>query len=535
MLASTVVVERARDFPLLTFLIVLPFVGAIATMLTPKHRPEWAKAVAFLVSATTLGMSLWMLAAFDKATHGYQFDVSHNWIGNLGVRFSLGIDGISLFMVVLTAVLFPIGLLASVNEPKFKEFATWMLMLQASVVGVFAALDLVVFFIFFELVLVPMYFLIAGWGHGNRAYAATKFFLYTMAGSAFLFVGILTVAYLYTKSGHALTFDVGNITEWISTDGAISTRTARLLFLAFAVSFAVKVPLFPLHTWLPDAHTEAPTAGSVVLAGVLLKMGTYGFLRFAIPMFPAAAHYFAPVLLTLSVVGIVYGAIVATMQPDLKRLIAYSSVAHLGFVVMGTFALTTPAILGGLFTMLSHGLTTGALFLLVGMLYDRRHTRLIADFGGLWKSIPVLSALFLVATFASIGLPGFSGFVGEFMSLLGTYVTRPWWAVVATSGVILAAVYLLWAFQRSFTGEPTGENVGLRDISLRELVCVGPLLGLSLFLGFYPQPVLDRMKVTVEDFMGHLENSTGYIEPESPNPEPVDVHNDSPNEEAASH
>ena len=509
------------DFPLLTFLIVLPFVGAVATLCTPKGRTEWAKAVGFITSLATLGMALWMLADFDKAAHGYQYEVNHDWIGNLGVHFTLGVDGISLFMVVLTALLFPIGLLASVNEPNLKQFTVWMLFLEASVIGVFSALDLIVFFVFFELVLVPMYFLIAGWGHGNKAYAATKFFLYTMAGSAFLFAGILTVAYLFQKGGNPLTFDVRELTDWISTPGNVSTRTTRLLFLAFAVSFAVKVPLFPLHTWLPDAHTEAPTAGSVVLAGVLLKMGTYGFLRFAIPMFPKAAQYFAPVLLTLSVIGILYGAIVATMQPDLKRLIAYSSVAHLGFVVMGTFALTTPGIQGGLFTMISHGLTTGALFLLVGMLYERRHTRLIAEFGGLWKVIPVFSALFLMATFASIGLPGFSGFVGEFTSLLGTFVTRRWWAVAATGGVILAAVYLLWAFQRSFTGEPEGDNVGLKDVSVREVLTVVPLLGLSLFLGFYPKPVFDRMEVAVEDLMVHIEDKTGYTEPDAPDPEPV--------------
>ena len=344
-----------------------------------------------------------------------------------------------------------------------------------------------------------------------------------MAGSAFLFAGILMVAYLANKGGNPLTFDVRELTAWVSEPGNVSTRTGRLLFLAFAVSFAVKVPLFPLHTWLPDAHTEAPTAGSVVLAGVLLKMGTYGFLRFAIPMFPKAAQYFAPALLTLSVIGILYGAIVATMQPDLKRLIAYSSVAHLGFVVMGTFALTTTGIQGGLFTMVSHGLTTGALFLLVGMLYERRHTRLIADFGGLWKVIPVFSALFLIATFASIGLPGFSGFVGEFTSLLGTVVTRRWWAVAATGGVILAAVYLLWAFHRAFTGEPEGENLGLNDINARELLTVVPLLALSLFLGFYPKPVFDRMELAVDDLMTHIEETTGYTEPDAPELVPVEA------------
>ena len=514
--------HAVRSFPLLTALIVLPFVGALGVLLTPKGRPEWAKFVGFASSLATLGMALFLLADFDPAAHGYQYTVDHDWIGNLGVHFSLGVDGISLFMVVLTAVLFPIGLLASVGEHQLKQFTIWMLVLEAAVIGVFVALDLIVFFVFFELVLVPMYFLIAGWGHGNKAYAATKFFLYTMAGSAFLFVGILTSAYLFSRDGNALTFDVRAITAWISSPGAIDTSTARLLFLAFTVSFAVKVPLFPLHTWLPDAHTEAPTAGSVVLAGVLLKMGTYGFLRFAIPMFPEAAQYFAPVLLILAVIGILYGAIVATMQPDLKRLIAYSSVAHLGFVVMGTFALTTQGIQGGIFTMVSHGLTTGALFLLVGILYERRHTRLIADFGGLWKAIPIFSGLFLVATFASIGLPGFSGFVGEFTSLLGTFVTRRWWAVAATGGVILAAVYLLWAFQRSFTGEPEGDNVGVRDVSFREFATVAPLLALSLFLGFDPKPLFDRSEVAVRDLMAHLEETTGYSEPDPVELAPVE-------------
>ncbi|MDQ1467271.1 MAG: NADH-quinone oxidoreductase subunit, partial [Actinomycetota bacterium] len=362
-------------------------------------------------------------------------------------------------------------------------------------------------------VLVPMYFLIAGWGYGNKVYAATKFFLYTMAGSAFLFVGLLSVALLYHRAGHPLTFDVRTLTAWTSAKGNLSTGVARALFLSFCVAFAVKVPLFPFHTWLPDAHTEAPTAGSVVLAGVLLKMGTYGFLRFAIPMFPQAAVDLAPILLVSGVIGIVYGAIVAAMQPDLKRLIAYSSIAHLGFVVLGTFALTTQGLQGALFTMLSHGLTTSALFLLVGMLYDRRHTRLISDFGGLWKSVPILAGLFVAATFASIGLPGFSGFVGEFLALIGTFLTHRWYAVVATTGVIFAAVYLLWAVQRAFMGEPQGDNVGMRDISVRELATVVPLLGLSLFLGFYPKPVLDRVRPAVDDLVAHVQETTSYRAP----------------------
>ncbi len=354
-------------------------------------------------------------------------------------------------------------------------------------IGVFLALDSILFFVFFEFVLVPMYFLIAGWGHGNRRYAAMKFFVFTMSGSAFLFAGILSVAFLYQHAGHHLTFDVRTLTEWASTPGNMSVATSRWLFLAFAVGFAVKIPLFPFHTWLPDAHTDAPTGGSVVLAGVLLKMGTYGFLRFAVPFFPQAAVDLAPLLLVLAVIGITYGAIVAAMQPNLKRIVAYSSIAHLGFVVLGVFALTNQGISGGVFTMLSHGLTTGALFLLVGMLYDRRHTYEISDYVGLWKVIPVFAGLFVATAFASIGLPGFSGFVGEFLALLGAFLTSRWYAVVATTGVILAAVYLLWAVQRTMMGEPDDKNATTREITLRELCTVVPLLGLSLFLGFYPQ------------------------------------------------
>ena len=505
-----------KDFPVLTAMILVPLVGAIVAMVMPKRRPEYARIAGYVSSMITLGMGVFLLLNFSKHTHGFQFAEHHSWIKQLGITFNFGVDGISLFMVVLTALLFPIGLLASANVSNGRAFTVWMLFLEMSVIGVFVARDLIAFFVFFELVLVPMYFLIAGWGHGNNVYAATKFFLYTMAGSAFLFAGILTVAVLHQRATGIWTFDAGTLTDWASIAGHISETTGRLLFVGFAVAFAVKVPLFPLHTWLPDAHTEAPTAGSVVLAGVMLKMGTYGFIRFAIPMFPKAAVYFAPYLLTLSVIGIIYGAIVAAMQPDLKRLIAYSSVAHLGFVVMGTFALTTQGLQGGLFTMVSHGLTTGALFLIVGMLYDRRHTRKIADFGGLWKVVPVMSGLFLIATFASIGLPGFSGFVGEFTSLVGTFVTRRWWAVAATTGVILAAVYLLWAYQRAFTGEPEGENLNVKEITFREMSTVVPLLALSLFLGFYPKPLFDRTEVAVKDLMTHIADHGDYHEPKTP-------------------
>ncbi len=501
------------DFPILTALVVLPALGALLTVLTPSSRPEIARALGYTTSVATLGLSLALLAEFDTGDAGYQFGASHAWMEPLGVRFSVGVDGISLFMVVLTALLVPIGLLASADIARAKSFIAWMLLLEGALIGVFVALDLVLFFVFFEIVLVPMYFLIAGWGHENRRYAATKFFLFTMAGSAFLFVGILSVAFLHRSAQGFLTFDSQVLTDWASSSGALSDGTARWLFVAFAIAFAVKVPLFPLHTWLPDAHTDAPTAGSVILAGVLLKMGTYGFLRFAIPMFPQAAVDFAPVMLVLAVIGITYGAIVATMQPNLKRLVAYSSVAHLGFVVLGFFALTQQSIQGGLFTMVSHGLTTGALFLLVGMLYERRHTYAITDYKGLWKVIPVFGGLFVIAAMASIGLPGFSGFIGEFLSLLGSFLTSRWYTVVATTGVILAAVYMLWAVQRTLTGEPDGENTTMREVSARELCTVVPLLGLSLFLGFSPQPVLDRVQPSVERLVRHVEDRSDYEEP----------------------
>jgi NADH-quinone oxidoreductase subunit M len=350
-------------------------------------------------------------------------------------------------------------------------------------------------------------------------YAAFKFFIYTAAGSALLLLGILSLAALHAKAAGDLTFDLRTLMEWKGLDA----NTARWLFLAFGASFAIKVPLFPLHTWLPDAHVEAPTAGSVLLAGLLLKLGAYGFLRFSLTLFPQAAVDFAPLMLTLATIGILYGAIVAAMQRDLKKVVAYSSVAHLGFVVLGTFALTTVGIQGGLFTMVSHGLTTGALFLLVGILYDRRHTRQMDDFGGVWKAAPKLGGIFLAITFASIGLPGLSGFVGEFLSLIGTFVVHRPYAILSAVGVILAAVYMLWAFQRVFTGEPTGENATFKDLTRLELVTLLPLLGLSLLLGLYPKPLLERVEPSVKALIAHVEERSDYTPPKVSEHAPVDA------------
>ncbi|CAI8384425.1 MAG: NADH-quinone oxidoreductase subunit M [Acidimicrobiaceae bacterium] len=347
-----------------------------------------------------------------------------------------------------------------------------------------------------------MYFLIGRWGHDNRTYAATKFFLYTMAGSALMLVGILALAFLHAEAtGGPITFNLVEIAEAQS----LATTTARWVFLSFALGFAVKVPIFPLHTWLPDAHTEAPTAGSVILAGVLLKLGTYGFLRFGLYLFPEASHYFAPVFLTLGVVGILYGAVVATMQKDLKRLVAYSSVAHLGFIVLGTFALNTEGITGGLLQMINHGISTSALFLLVGMIYERTHTRQIQELGGLQRSAPLMAGIFTLVMLSSIGLPGLNGFVGEFLILLGVFNAHRWWAVVATIGVVLAALYLLWAYQRVFHGPTKEDKEDIRDLSLKEKLVLGPLVALIIFMGVYPRPVIERMEPAVDALIEHIE------------------------------
>jgi NADH-quinone oxidoreductase subunit M len=496
----------AVSFPLLTSLIVLPFAGAVLVALLPRMRGDLAKLLGFVVSAGTGALSLFLLTQYKADGPQFQFLSQHSWISDLGISWKLGIDGISLFLVVLTGVLFPIALAGPRVDKDVKSYVAWMLLLEAGCMGVFLSLDLFCFFVFWELVLVPMYMLIGGWGYERRIYAALKFFLYTALGSALMLVAILTIAFMHDGG---TTFDLVRL----ATDQDFSQNAGRWLFLAFALSFAIKVPLFPLHTWLPDAHTEAPTAGSVILAGVLLKLGTYGFLRFGLYLFPEATVWFAPLFLTLGVIGITYGAIVATMQKDLKRLVAYSSVAHLGFIVLGTFALTTQGLQGGLIQMVNHGLSTGALFLLVGMIYERRHTRAIAELRGLQKPAPIMAAVFTVVMLSSIGLPGLNGFVGEFLVLVGTFVSRRWWAVVAATGVILAALYLLWAYQRVFHGEPDEANADFREMTWREGAVLAPLLALIVFLGVYPKPVLDRMEPSVDRLLTHVERHSDYRQP----------------------
>jgi NADH-quinone oxidoreductase subunit M len=487
---------------MLTTMVVLPAIGALVIGLLPARRTEVLRLVALVFSTLAAVFSIWTLLQFDPGDAGFQLVDRASWIPEFGISWFLGVDGISLFLVVLTGILFPIAIVAVDPHHDHKAYFAWLLVLEAGCLGVFVALDLFVFFVMFEVVLVPMYFLIGGWGYGNRVYAALKFFLFTMFGSAFMLVGILLLVFLHSQaSGDPLTFDLVQIAE----DPQIAMTTARWLFLAFGIAFAIKVPLFPFHTWLPDAHTEAPTAGSVILAGVLLKLGTYGFVRFGLYLFPEAASYFAPAMVTLGVIGVTYGAIVATMQRDLKRLVAYSSVAHLGFIILGTFAITTEGLQGGLLQMVNHGLSTGALFLLVGMIYERRHTREIAKLNGLQKAAPVLAGVFTVVMLSSIGLPGLNGFVGEFLILIGSFLTRRWWTVVAAAGVILAALYLLWAYQRVFHGPADEENASVRDLRMGELLAMVPLLGLIVFLGVYPKPVLDRMQPAVDRLVEHVE------------------------------
>ena len=437
----------------------------------------------------------------------------HEWIEHWGISWYLGVDGISLLLVVLTGILFPLAFFTTDPHNDEKPYFAWMLLLEAGMMGAFFSLDLFMFFVFFEIVLVPMYFLIGGWGYGNRVYAATKFFLFTMFGSAFMFVGILATVLLGRRYGVGeITFNLVTLAE----EASFPTATGRWLFFAFAIAFAVKVPVIPFHTWLPDAHTQAPTAGSVILAGVMLKLGTYGLLRFGLYLFPEAAQWARPLLLTLAVIGITYGAIVATMQRDLKRLVAYSSIAHLGFIVLGMFALTSQAVTGGVLQMINHGISTGALFVLVGWIYERRHTREIAELRGIQSVAPIFAAGFTVVMLSSIAVPGLNGFVGEYLVLVGSFRSARWWTVVAAAGVILAALYLLWAYQRVFHGEVDDDNRSFAELTGKEGLALLAFIGIIVFTGVYPKPMIDRVEPSVVALIDHVEERTGkdYSDPD---------------------
>jgi NADH-quinone oxidoreductase subunit M len=500
MFAAEAAQSGAGSFPLLSALVFVPMIGALAILLTRSSRPEFAKLIALLFTVATGAMTLWMLKEFDQNDSAFQFVSQHTWIEEWGIGWHLGVDGISLFLVVLTGLLFPLAIVGIDPHHDEKPYLAWLLMLEAGVMGSFLSLDLFLFFVFFEIVLVPMYFLIGGWGYENREYAATKFYLYTFLGSAFMLVALIATAMLASKDLGGVTFDLVKIAEGSN----FAASTGRWLFFGFAIAFAVKVPIFPLHTWLPDAHTQAPTAGSVVLAGVMLKLGTYGFLRFGLYLFPEAAVWSRSLWLTVAVIGIIYGAIAATMQKDLKRLVAYSSIAHLGFIVLGTFAFTTQAISGSVIQMVNHGVSTGALFLLVGMIYERRKTRQIAELNGIQKAAPIFAAGFMVVMLSSIGVPGLNGFVGEYLILIGSFQTARWWTVVATAGVILAALYLLWAYQRVFHGEPDEDNKNFPELKFKEGLVLIPFLVAIVFTGVYPKPLLDRIEPSVDRLVAHV-------------------------------
>ncbi|SRR5579871_2375422 len=461
---------------LLTLVILLPAVSALALLTIPSSQPETIRRAGFAAALIVFMLSLGLLWQFESNAAGYQFESDLPWIGIPDIHFHLGIDGISLWLILLTTFLMPIALLASwgITE-RVKAFFCLFLLLETGMMGVFASLDLFLFYVFWEVSLVPMYFIIGVWGHGRRVYAAIKFFLFTMAGSTLMLVAIV---WLY-RAAH--TFSVPAL---LAHRELFSGPEQGWLFLAFFVAFAIKVPMFPLHTWLPDAHTEAPTAGSVMLAAVMLKMGTYGMVRFCLPLFPEAAGRHAPWIIALALIGIVYGALVAMVQPNIKKLVAYSSVSHLGFVVLGVFAFNQIAMDGAVYQMLNHGISTGGLFLLVGMLYDRRHRFEIAEYGGLSTPMPIYTSFFLFVTLSSIGLPLLNGFVGEFLVLVGASQARFVYSIIAGTATILSAVYMLWMYQRVFLGENTNPaNANLPDLSLREKTVAIPVMAMALIMG----------------------------------------------------
>ena len=490
------------DLPLLSILIALPTLAAVIVAAIPADRTEAIRRITLAATVVTFVVSLALIGAFQVGEPGFQLVERIPWIPAWGVGYEVGVDGITLLLVLLSTFVIPLAVLATwghVSE-RTKGFYIMVLTLEAAVIGVFVALDLILFYVFFEAMLVPMYALIGVWGGQNRRYAAIKFFLYTLIGGLLMLVAIL---YLYFKGG-ATTF------SYEALRGLPLTSTEQTwLFLAFFVAFAIKVPLFPFHTWLPDAHTEAPTIGSVDLAAILLKIGGYGIIRFSLPYFPQATRNLAPLIIALAVVGVLYGALVAMVQPDLKKLVAYSSVAHMGFVVLGVFALHPSSTSGSVVQMVNHGLSTGALFILIGFMYERTHSRNIADYSGLAKATPVFGGLFLIVSLSSLALPGLNGFAGEFPILIGTFQTTPWAAVMASFGVILAALYLLWAYQRMFHGPVEGKAVGMTDLTVREKVVMVPLIVSIVAIGLYPKPLYDRVTPTVEQILAQVEQGSG--------------------------
>jgi NADH-quinone oxidoreductase subunit M len=483
----------------LSALLVLPLAGALAVMVVPARRLREA-ALAFTLAEFVVSLGLWF--AYDQSNAAMQFTQTLPWLPDWGIMYRVGVDGISLMLVLLTTGLTPLAVLSSweyIHERQRPYYAL-LLTLLTGMIGVFVALDLFVFYVFWEVMLIPMYFLIGIWGGTERLYAAIKFFIYTFLGSLLMLVAILVMVWQAAHVSRSVTFGY----EDLLAHAPMFRTSGPWLFAAFALAFAIKVPVFPFHTWLPDAHVQAPTAGSVLLAGVLLKMGTYGFLRFAVPFFPTVAFspFVTSLAVTLAVTGVIYGALVSMVQPDLKKLVAYSSVSHLGFAMLGIWSGTVQGVQGALMIGIIHGLSTGALFLLIGMIYERRHTRLISDFGGLARVMPHFAIIFTITALASIAVPGLNGFVGEFLVLLGSFGRHPWATGLATTGVIFAAAYLLWAVQRVLLGPlDNPANAGLKDLSARELCVILPLVAGMVWIGVYPRPILDRMEVSAQHYL----------------------------------
>jgi NADH-quinone oxidoreductase subunit M len=496
--------DQLSHMPILSIVTYIPLVGALLIVfLIPKEKAGAIKAFATLIAAIDLVVSLPLWWAFDRAKDGYQFVEKASWIPSLGVNYHFGIDGISLVLILLTTIVGLIAIYCSYTaiSERQKEYYVLLLLLQTFMIGTFCSLDLFLFYVYWEVMLVPMYFLIGVWGGQRRLYAAIKFFLYTLAGSVLMLLGIIALYFYNTTGflgykglGNAPTFSIEALT---TVAAGMPVELQIWLFFAFFFGFAIKVPMFPFHTWLPDAHTEAPTAGSVILAAILLKMGTYGFVRFSLPMFPQAAQHpkVVGIMVTLAIIGIVYGAMVTLVQKDMKRLIAYSSVSHLGFVMLGIFALNMAGVQGGVLQMINHGISTGGLFLLVGVVYERRHTRMISEYGGLAKQMPLYATYFLILALSSMGLPLLNGFIGEFTILQGAFAKNFWWAFCAASGIVLGAAYLLWLYQRIFFGEITNPaNAKLSDLTLREQLTLAPLVVLALWIGLYPKPIFDVIR-----------------------------------------
>jgi NADH-quinone oxidoreductase subunit M len=494
------------QLPILSILIFLPIVGIGILLILDRKRHKALKIATLIVSVVEFLVSLPLWFDFNSQTAAMQFVERREWMPTYGISYYLGIDGFSLLLIMLTTFLTPLCVLATWEDiqHRVKEFMVCLLALMSGMIGVFVSLDLFLFYVFWEVMLIPMYLLIGVWGNpARRVYAAIKFFLFTMFGSLLMLVAILVLYFHYGKTTGTYTFDLLKLYSV-----SIPFNMQFWMFLAFGLAFAIKVPMFPFHTWLPDAHTEAPTVGSVILAAVLLKMGTYGFLRFNMPLFAEAAHYFVPLFSILAIIGIVYGALVSMVQKDLKRLIAFSSVSHLGFVMLGLFTFTMPGVQGGIIQMINHGLSTGALFLIVGTIYERRHTRMISEFGGLCTPMPVFAIIFMIVTLSSIGLPGLNGFVGEFLILLGTFQVNKLYAVIAATGVIFAACYMLWMFQRVVFGKVTNDkNKDLKDLSWREIAIFAPLILFIIWIGVYPSTFLDKTKASTENFVAMMEKA----------------------------